>query len=126
MGERRYPMSGIFRRAVLVSVAGLAVGVLAAVVPAGAFEFYGEQAATTASSELGLWEKVNVNTASLEDLALVEGISEDMAKAIVEFRDENGPLVSLDELLEVEGIGAKELNAFRDRVTVETYYYYGP
>ena len=48
---------------------------------------------------------VNVNTASLEELQLLPGVGETRARAIVAARTERGGFKSVDELVEVKGIG---------------------
>ncbi|MBN2508654.1 MAG: RNA-binding transcriptional accessory protein [Spirochaetales bacterium] len=50
---------------------------------------------------------VELNTASRELLKYVSGLSEKTAKAIVEYREANGPFKKRDELLSVAGIGEK-------------------
>lgn len=60
--------------------------------------------------------QVNINTASAEELAeALVGVGEDRAKAIVEYRDTQGPFETLHELMEVKGIGnaTLEKNASR-------------
>lgn len=47
------------------------------------------------------------------------GVGELKAKAIVEYREANGAFSSVDDLLQVKGIGAKTLEANRDRLSVE-------
>ncbi|MNQ43272.1 ComE operon protein 1 [compost metagenome] len=64
--------------------------------------------------------KLNINSAdavALQDTMV--GIGDAKAKAIVQHREENGPFSSVDDLLEVKGIGAKTLEKNRDRLTVE-------
>jgi competence ComEA-like helix-hairpin-helix protein len=54
--------------------------------------------------------RINVNSADWVTLSLVPGVGEKMAKAIVEERQkQGGKFESLDDLLEVKGIGAKML-----------------
>jgi len=62
--------------------------------------------------------KVNLNAASAADLDLLPGIGPATAQAIVDYRDGNGPFGSVDELLEVRGIGPAKLEALRNRVAV--------
>lgn len=50
---------------------------------------------------------VNINTASVAELAGLKGIGESKAKAIVEFRKANGKFKAITELEQVKGIGAK-------------------
>lgn len=61
---------------------------------------------------------VNINTASLEELCTLDGIGEVIAGRIIEYREENGPFTSVDELINVKGIGEKKLEDIRDRICV--------
>jgi competence protein ComEA len=61
---------------------------------------------------------VNVNTATAEELETLPGIGEVTAQAIIDHRTENGPFTSVDQLLDVTGIGDVTLENIRDLVTV--------
>ncbi len=61
---------------------------------------------------------VNINTATKEELMCVSGIGEVYAQRIIEYRDTIGVYVSLDQLLEVKGIGEKRLNSWAPFLTV--------
>ena len=61
---------------------------------------------------------ININTASATDLEALSGIGEVLAAAIVEYRTENGPFTSVDDLEDVSGIGPATLEEIRDLVTV--------
>jgi len=64
--------------------------------------------------------KLNINTAdeaALQDQMI--GIGAAKARAIVQYREENGPFSSVDDLLEVKGIGVKTLEKSRDKLTTE-------
>lgn len=61
---------------------------------------------------------VNINTASAEDLETLPGIGEVLAATIVQYRDEHGPFTSVDQLVDVSGIGEVTLEELRDLVTV--------
>lgn len=61
--------------------------------------------------------KVNINTATVEELTTLSGIGESKAKAILEYREENGLFKSVDELVNVTGIGEKSLEKIRDDIT---------
>jgi competence protein ComEA len=63
---------------------------------------------------------VNINTASAEQLADTKGISAAKARAIVDYREKNGPFKSVDDLRHVKGIGARVLERLRPQVTVDT------
>ncbi len=61
--------------------------------------------------------KVDLNSADAETLAReLNGIGEAKARAIVEYREANGAFTSVDELLEVKGIGAATLEKNRERL----------
>ena len=61
---------------------------------------------------------VNVNTATAAELETLPGIGEVTAQAIIDHRTENGPFTSVDELLDVTGIGDVTLENIRELVTV--------
>lgn len=61
---------------------------------------------------------VNLNTASEQQLEDLPGIGPVTAAAIVQWRTENGPFHSVDDLLDVTGIGEKTLEQLRDHVRV--------
>ena len=60
---------------------------------------------------------VNINTATAEELGTVTGIGPVLAQAILDYRAEHGDFQTLDELLEVRGIGSAKLDAMRDEIT---------
>lgn len=61
---------------------------------------------------------VNINTASASELEALPGVGEVIAQRIVDHRTANGPFASVDELLEVSGIGEATLEDMRELVTV--------
>jgi competence protein ComEA len=60
---------------------------------------------------------VDLNRATADELDLLPGIGPSTAQAIVDYRDQHGPFGSVDELLDVRGIGPAKLDAIRDLVT---------
>jgi competence protein ComEA len=62
---------------------------------------------------------VNVNTATLEELARLPGIGEAKARAILELRKERGAFRSVDQLRDVKGIGDAALERIRPHVVTE-------
>lgn len=76
------------------------------------------QAATTAMQQAV--EKTNINMADAETLQKnLSGIGANKANAIVAYREANGSFTSVDELLEVKGVGKTLLDRNRDRVSIE-------
>lgn len=64
--------------------------------------------------------KVNLNTADAETLQKqLSGIGKGKAEAIVAYREASGEFTSVDELIEVKGIGKAILDKNRDRLAVE-------
>jgi len=63
--------------------------------------------------------KVNLNTATLDQLLTLEGIGESYAERIIEYRTKNGPFQSPSDLVKVKGIGEKTYEANKDRIVVE-------
>ncbi|HYZ93892.1 MAG TPA: helix-hairpin-helix domain-containing protein [Actinomycetota bacterium] len=61
---------------------------------------------------------VNLNTASLSDLETLPGIGPALAQRILDFREKNGGFRTVEDLLEVPGIGSKKFEELRDLVTV--------
>lgn len=61
---------------------------------------------------------ININTASAVELEALPGIGEVLAATIVQYRTENGPFASVDQLEDVSGIGPSTLEEIRDFVTV--------
>ncbi len=62
--------------------------------------------------------KINLNTATKEQLTLLPGIGEVLAERIIRYRDAQGPFKKVHDLLKVEGIGEKKLDAIIDYLTV--------
>jgi competence protein ComEA len=61
---------------------------------------------------------VNVNTATIDQLESLPGIGPTLAQRIIDHREEHGPFRSVDELLDVSGIGDQTLAELRPKVTV--------
>jgi competence protein ComEA len=63
-------------------------------------------------------QPVNVNTASADELDTLPGVGPATAEAIISHREQNGPFTSVDQLLDVRGIGDAKLEQLRDLVVV--------
>ena len=70
----------------------------------------------TAAKESG---KVNLNTASINELTALKGIGEKKAQAIVDYREKQGKFTTVDQLADVSGIGPATLEAYRDMIIVK-------
>ncbi|MDY0396740.1 helix-hairpin-helix domain-containing protein [Virgibacillus halophilus] len=72
------------------------------------------QAAMNETSE----EKIHINQATQEELESLSGIGPSKANAILQYREENGMFQSVEELLEIPGIGEKTLENIRESIQV--------
>lgn len=61
--------------------------------------------------------RIDINTASLEQLMELPRIGETKAQAIIAYRQENGGFRSAEEIVNVKGIGDKTYESFRDQIT---------
>lgn len=61
---------------------------------------------------------INVNTATATELETLPGVGEVLAQRIIDHRTENGPFTSVDQLVDVSGIGDAILGSIRELVTV--------
>jgi competence protein ComEA len=62
---------------------------------------------------------VNVNTAQAQVLAeVLDGIGSAKAQAIIEYREQYGEFTSVEELLDVRGIGPRVLEANREKIAL--------
>lgn len=61
---------------------------------------------------------IDLNTADAAELETLPRVGPALAQRIVEWRQRNGRFSSVDQLLDVSGIGQKTLDGFRDRVRV--------
>ncbi len=62
---------------------------------------------------------ININTASEEELCLLDGIGPVIAKRIVEYRNERGLFAYSFELMNVNGIGTAVYDKIRNLITIE-------
>lgn len=107
-GPRRgVDLTGLNLARVLVDGEQVLVGVPASAGPAGA--------AGTGGSAGGL---LNLNTATSDQLQELPGVGPVTAEAILAFRTDHGPFTSVEELLDVKGIGEATLDELAPHVTV--------
>ena len=62
--------------------------------------------------------KVNLNTASKEQLKTLNGIGEAKATAIIQYREEHGGFQKIEELMEVEGIKVGTFQKIMDQIKI--------
>ncbi len=62
--------------------------------------------------------KININTATAEDLTLLPGIGETLAKRIIEYRTQIGHFAQLEDLMNVSGIGKTRFQQICDYITL--------
>ena len=63
--------------------------------------------------------KVDVNNAGAEVIATeLQGVGESKARAIVAYREANGPFKSADDLSQVKGIGDRTVELNRENIVV--------
>ena len=63
--------------------------------------------------------KININTATIEELMSLKGIGEKKAESIVEHREKFGSFATIDDLKGVKGVGDKIFNKIKDLIAVE-------
>lgn len=61
---------------------------------------------------------VNINTASKEKLITLTGVGESTAEKIIKYREENGYFNTIEDLMNVPGIGKSKFDSLKDDITV--------
>lgn len=64
-------------------------------------------------------QRININTASAEELEALPGIGKAIAERIIEHREKYGPFRKPEHLIIVRGISDKRFQSLRDLITVE-------
>ena len=63
-------------------------------------------------------EKLNINTATAEELMMLPGIGQTLSQAIVAYREENGVFSSVEDIMKVDGIGEGRFAAIEEYICV--------
>ncbi|MCX7903573.1 MAG: ComEA family DNA-binding protein [Caloramator sp.] len=62
--------------------------------------------------------KININTASIEELKTLPRIGDAIAQRIIEYREKNGPFRDIKDIKNVSGIGDKMFENIKEKITV--------
>lgn len=65
-----------------------------------------------------MMEKVNINTADMNQLMKLPGVGEETAKKIIDYRNANGQFKTLDQLKSIPEIGDKKYEKMKDMLTM--------
>lgn len=60
--------------------------------------------------------KININVASKRELMKLDGIGEEIADAIILYRNKNGNIISFDELTQIKGISSTLINKIKSHI----------
>ena len=62
--------------------------------------------------------KININTATLDELLTLKGIGQSKAEAIIKYREENGNFNTIEDIQKVSGLGGTIYSKIKDYITV--------
>ncbi|AAM24182.1 MAG: DNA uptake protein [Caldanaerobacter subterraneus] len=79
----------------------------------------GEKVDTSFASGIDGAKKVNINTATKEELQTLPGIGPVTAERIIEFRETKGPFKKIEDIMNVPRIGPKMFEQIKDKITVD-------
>jgi comEA protein len=78
-----------------------------------------EQTDTNSRTKKPITTKININTATADELMQLPYIGQVKAQAIIDYRKKKGKFIKIDDITSVSGIGEKTLEKIRDSVTIE-------
>ncbi|WP_432408937.1 helix-hairpin-helix domain-containing protein [Wukongibacter sp. M2B1] len=68
---------------------------------------------------LGVDQKININVASKEELISLDGVGESISERIIKYRSENNGFKSIEEIMNVSGIGENKFNQIKDSIKIK-------
>ena len=74
--------------------------------------------ASSSSGSANKTEKININTASMEELQKLNGIGEALSQRIIDYREKNGKFASIEDIKNVSGIGDSRFDSLKDLICV--------
>jgi competence ComEA-like helix-hairpin-helix protein len=63
-------------------------------------------------------DKLNLNDAEMDDLQDLEGVSDQVARSIISYRDEYGDFEDWDEVSEIPGVSSRTLKSLREHFSL--------
>lgn len=76
------------------------------------------QTQPTATKEPDTIGKIDINTATAEQLQLLPGIGGSLSQRIIDYRKEHGGFTNIEELMNVSGIGEKKFANIKDYIMI--------
>lgn len=62
--------------------------------------------------------KININTADINELIKITGVGQVIAQRIIDYRNENGSFKTIDDIIKVKGIGEKTFQKMKEQITI--------
>ena len=81
-------------------------------------EYHDTQETTIPSGIWDTFQKININTATADELAALEGIGEVLSQRIVDYRNAHGAFKQIEDIKNVSGIGDIRFKQIEDFITV--------
>ncbi len=78
----------------------------------------GGDSPTPVASSAEITEKIDINTASAEELITLPGIGEVLAERIIAYREKNGKFENIESIMDIQGIGEGTFLKIMDMITV--------
>jgi competence protein ComEA len=73
----------------------------------------------TTEKTYSLRKKINLNKANISELMRLPGLGQKTAGALIDYRNKHGRIKSMDELLNIKGIGKKKLEKIKNLILIE-------